>query len=484
MVTQETRSKPKSRKKEVRYEDIVTVSRSFLGFICCYDPSFRVSDFSVKVAIQLERFYRNSQNGLDPNLLLEAPPQHGKSTQVAIYFPAWLLGINPNLKIVIATYSSELASDRCLAIKKIMSSSFYQQVFPRTKLPTARYRVTGKNDAFNFDILNYRGGLKAASVTMPLTGFSMDIGIIDDPYKDMEAARSKAINRKTISWYESVFVTRSSKIGGTVMMLTRWTINDLAGQLSKRSDWEKMKFKAIDSQGRALVPQLFSIRQLLAKKSKLPSFVWEAMYQQNPQIQGGNIVKEEWIQEYFKAPTNFNSVFITGDTAFFAHESCDFSVFTVWGESDNKLYLLDMWRKQVDSPELKKAAIAIYEKWRNLIPNAPCRNFYIENKSSGIGLIQDLKVNSGIPVKKVERHKDKYTRLQEVLTHIECGRLYLPAKAHWTQTVIDELTYFSEDLKHEHDDIVDTVIDALNITYIQKSTTMRDVVRSNKGGSR
>ncbi len=487
MVAQRTRSKSSSKPK-VRYVDIKAASHSsFWGFVLAYDPTFHISDFAYDVSTALEDFYVDSQEGKLPKMLMQAPPQHGKSYMAAVLFPAWLLGINPNLKIVIATYDSELASDRCKAIRKIMSSPFYRYVFPSTKLPvTTRLKIQGKNDAFNFDIVNHRGGLKAVSIGMGLTGFSMDIGIIDDPYKDMEAARSPTINRKTITWYSTVFNTRASKVGGTVLMLTRWTTNDLGSEFENMPDSEckKLKFLALDSKGRALVPALFSRRALLNKKSNMSDVNWSAMYQQSPQAIGGNIIRKAWLQTYSILPQKFKKIFIVGDTAFYAHESCDFSVFTVWGATDHHLYLLDMWRKQVDSPDLEPAAIELYFKWKSGIGNTRCTAFYIENKASGMRLIQDLKRKSGVPIIGIERNdKDKYARLQDVLPQIQAEHLFIPLNADFTPEVVKELTFFTGK-NDEHDDIVDTVIDALNITYIQKSTTMRDVVRSNKGGRR
>lgn len=452
---------------------------SLLAFIHNFDPLFKISDFSYRVAQALEIFYSDTQKrDSNPSVLLEAPPQHGKSTQVAVYFPAWLLGINPELRIIIATYSSELASDRCIAIQKIIASPFYQQIFPHTKLPSLRLRLSGKRDIFSFELTDYKGGLKTASIGMPLTGFSADIGIIDDPYKDMASARSYTINQKTFSWYSTVFNTRLSQFGGTVLMLTRWTLDDLGGEFAKKPDCKCLKFQALDSNGRPLVPALFSRLALLHKKSEMSSTDWSAMYQQSPQIIGGNIVKKSWLQTYITLPTKFSKIFITGDTAIKVHESCDYSVFTVWGESENNLYLLDMWRDRVDSPDLKAAAIKLWDKWGPGIGNTPCSTFYVEDKASGSGLIQDLRRNSRIPIKGVPRSKDKFTRIQEILPQIEIGRLHLPLNASWTQTVVDELIFFTGDGKDQHDDIVDTVIDALNIVYLQKKVTMRDVLYS------
>ncbi len=457
--------------------DVLALCRSsFLRFIAAVDPTFHISDFSFEIAQELQVFYKESQQGKLPNILLEAPPQHGKSTQVAQLFPAWLLGVNPHLKIVVATYTFALALKRNLAIQKILESPPYQKIFPNVKLRTTRSMLDGERSAEGFSILGTDGGMRFVGTGTALTGFSMDIGIIDDPYKDMAAARSKIVNQATIEWYHSVFQTRTSKVGGSVMMLTRWTPNDLAGHLAATGEWKQLKYKAINMYGKALVPALHPLKQLLKIRSTFPSVLWEAMYQQNPIIQGGNLIKEDWLQYYAALPPIFDKIFITGDTAMTAHEASDFSVFSVWGQSENNLYMLDMWRKQVTSPDLKAGALKIWDTWAAGIGNTPCSVFYIENKVSGTGLIQELLRFYSIPVKPVERQRDKYTRLLEVLTYIEAGRLHLPLNAPWTKTVTDEMVAFSEDLKHEHDDIVDTVIDALNVAYVRRRVTSLDVL--------
>ncbi len=113
---------------------------------------------------------------------------------------------------------------------------------------------------------------------------------------------------------------------------------------------------------------------------------------------------------------------------------------------------------------------------RGEINNTPCEAFYVEDKASSLSLVQELKRNyPRIPILGIPHHKNIWFRLQEVLPYIEAGRLHLPLNTSWTQTVIDELTSFTEEGRHKHDDILDTIIDALNIIYVQRMITVKGV---------
>ncbi len=460
------------RKPKLQPNVIAACRRSFLRFCVAMNPEFDVSDFAATVAMNLQSFYLDTRDGLKPKILLQAPPQHGKSYIAAELFPAWLLGINPNLKVVVVSYDGDLALRRNISIQRLIESSPYKELFPDTRLKATRSMLEERN-ALGFTIVARLGSLRAVSIGMSLTGHSMDIGIIDDPVKSLKEARSPTINQNTYDWYKTVFKTRFSKVGGTVMMMTRWSVNDLAGRVMEDEEWEDLRFPAINDQGEALVESRHPLSQLLETKEELPEIFWEALYMQNPFPPGGQIIHEDWLQYYQVLPEEFSKIFITGDTAFTVHESCSYSVFSVWGLSENNLYMLDMWRDQVTSPYLKEEALKIWEKWKNGINGTPCSDFFIEMKSSGIGLVQEFQANYAIPVTGIERGKDKWTRLMEVLTYIKAGRLHLPLNAPWLKYVINEMVQFTEYKKNpeQKDDIVDTVIDALNEAFINANCT-------------
>ncbi len=448
---------------------------SFIYFVSAVAPHFIFSDFSRDLCRNLQKFFVDAQREKMPKLLLEAPPQHGKSFICSVLFPAWIIGVRPNLRVAVATYTFILAKKRNIEIQRILESDMYKAIFPDTTLRQGNKTVDGARDAEGFEIVGKDGSMRFVGVGGSLTGFPVDIGIIDDPYKDMSEARSQTMNNSVIEWYNSVFKTRLSKISGTVMMLTRWATNDLAAWCMKNEKWDEHKYMAIDN-GKALVPQLHPVEQLLEIQASMPPAIWEAMYQQNPVIQGGNIIKEEWLKYYSVLPEKFERVFITGDTAQKVKEHNDFSVFTCFGFDGANVYILDMYRGKVTAPGLRDAALEFWNKWQNGAGGAHCSGFYIEDKASGTGLIQDLQISSPIPILPVQRDRDKYTRLMDILNYIQAGKLYLPANAVYTKIMVDEMLAFSGDMKHEHDDIIDTIIDGLYITYGPGFISMLDVL--------
>lgn len=448
---------------------------SFVHFVAAMKPQFVFSHFSRSVCNDLQRFYVQTQKQEMPNLLLEAPPQHGKSWLCAELFPAWCLGINPNIRLGVSTYTSPLAEKRNIEIQRLIESPRYREIFPNTGLRQGNNIIEGARNSQEFEVIGHDGSLRAVGVGGSLTGFPLDIGVIDDPYKDMGAARSATQNAAVIEWYNSVFRTRMSKRSGVVMMLTRWAKNDLAGWAMENEQWTERKYRAIED-GAALVPFLHPIEQLERIKASLPEAIWQALYQQNPIIQGGNIIKEEWFQYYVTLPERWDRLFLVADTAQKTKEHNDYSVISAFGVAENNLYLLDMWRDKVVAPGLREASKRMWNKWHAGIGERPMSGFYIEDKSSGTGLIQDLAADSAIPIVPLQRTTDKYTRLMDVLNYIQSGRLYLPLNAPWVKDATDEMLAFSGDMKHEHDDIVDTIIDGLFIAFGPGMLSILDVI--------
>ena len=82
----------------------------------------------------------------------------------------------------------------------------------------------------------------------------------------------------------------------------------------------------------------------------------------------------------------------------------------------------------------------------------------IEDKASGTGLIQTLKME-GVPVIPIQRSVDKFTRALDVLPQIEAGLVHLPKDAPWMPAYIGEFSVFPNG---KHDDQVDPTLDAIS----------------------
>lgn len=164
-----------------------------------------------------------------------------------------------------------------------------------------------------------------------------------------------------------------------------------------------------------------------------------------------NIFRREWWQYYREAPPTHGCI-QSWDTAFKKGSENDYSVCTTWGLTKNAYVLLDMWRGQVEFPELKRQVQALYDKHR---PYA----VIVEDAASGQSLIQELQKETVMPVFPVKVDADKITRANAATPIIEAGKVLLPAEAPWLFDFLEEMVAFPAG---EHDDIVDSVVHALN----------------------
>ena len=64
------------------------------------------------------------------------PPRHTKTEFASTYFPAWMMGLNPSLKIIQATHTAELAVGFGRKVKNLIDSEDFRDVFPNVKLAT------------------------------------------------------------------------------------------------------------------------------------------------------------------------------------------------------------------------------------------------------------------------------------------------------------------------------------------------------------
>ena len=254
-------------------------------------------------------------------------------------------------------------------------------------------------------------------------------------------------------------------------MMTRWHLEDLVGYVKAHAGnrVKVLSFKAIDDNGRALVPALHPIDQLEEMRSTMSPQEWAALYQQSPIVEGGNLIKTENFNRYTVAPASFSFSFIVADTAFSDKKKADGSAFLHVGVTDGKIYLLNGYWKRVGFPELRRDMKSFYLAARERCPNLS--GVYVENKASGISLIQQLR-DEGLPVVelyptvknaalKKEQIADKYTRFLEVSAELESGRCYIPESAPWLLDFLTQCEGFTGGNQETKDDYCDALIYAI-----------------------
>ena len=433
-----------------------------------YKTQFEFKDFHHKIIDELEDEVFEEQK----NLVITMPPRYGKSSLVK-YFLAWSVAINPKSNNIYTSYSNELVQKFSGEIRDLVSSPLYRALFG--------IRVSDSSSSKSLWDIEGGGSFRAASLASPITGFGAGVMteeyggaiIIDDVLKSSDA-RSETEKRNCIDYYVNVLKSRrNNKKTPCIVIMQRLAVGDLISYLeeNERADFTFLNFPArID--GKSIWPEKFTDADLAKMEAQDPRF-FATQYMQSPTVDGGNVIKVDRIKRYSEPPDEIVYTKIFADTAFKKTSAADNSVLLTAGYTRNKdVYILDVFAGKLEFPELLAKAREIFAKYRGTRIYQP-RALVIEDKGSGISLIQSLR-REGINVEPVKPtvtaadgkpfSADKYQRLMEVMPRLE-SQLFVPEKAPWLPGYLKELSEFSADFSHAHDDQVDATIYALKETY-------------------
>ena len=400
-------------------------------------------------------------------LVVNLPPRHLKSLLASVAFPAWCLGREPSAQILCVSYAQDLADKLSRDCRHIVGSGWYRQIFPGTRLSPQRAAMP------EFDT-TAQGCRLATSVGGVLTGRGADLIIIDDPLKPEEAL-SQAQRQASNDWYDHTLYSRlNDKLtGAIVLIMHRLHQDDLTAHVLAQEAWEVVRLPALAEadeelcadtalgpqcftrrRGEALQPEREPLAVLEHIRRTIGEYNFAGQYQQAPAPLGGGLVKAVWFPRYGpeELPPRFERIVQSWDTANKASELSDFSVCTSWGVAGKNLYLLDVLRRRMEYPELKRAVREQYERLR---PDV----VLIEDRASGTQLIQELLADGLHAVTRYRPQSDKIMRMHAQTAMIENGFVYLPEAAPWLAPYLAELTTFPNG---KHDDQVDSTAQMLD----------------------
>lgn len=283
-------------------------------------PPFERFALGVYPFLELQPFHRAYYRVLEAfaagrvrRLIVTMPPQHGKSVGATTLLPAYVLGLDPDQRVAIASYSGALASKFNRRVQRIIESREYAAFFPSTTIKQGSKPPSYIRTADEVEIIGCRGGLLSVGREGSLTGNRVDCFILDDLYKDALEANSPLIRANCWEWYTSVVRTRMHNASRELIVFTRWHEEDLIGTLTAREPvaelkewaqldglpadtWLHLNFEALKSSpptgidpripGEALWEQQQG-RALLEAKRRLDPLQFESMYQGHPSSREG-----------------------------------------------------------------------------------------------------------------------------------------------------------------------------------------------------
>jgi len=409
------------------------------------------------------------EQGDKDRICVNIPPRHGKSNLVSIMYPAWFLGRNPGKKVMMVSHTTDLAVDFGRKVRNMIASDEYSAIFPTVKLAVDSKSAGRWNT-------NTGGEYYACGIGSSIAGRGADLLLVDDPHSEQDVINGNFETfSKAYDWFTFGARTRLMPGGRVAIIQTRWHMDDLTGRVTKdmvqneRADqYEVVEFPAIldiddEETGemiqKPLWPEFFDLEALLRTKASMPTFQWNAQYQQEPTAEEAALVKREWWQMWEQGdPPSCEYIIMSLDAAAETHNRADFTALTTWGvflNEENDAYniiLLNSIKKRMEFPELKDLAMEEYAEWE---PDA----FIVEKKSSGTALYQEMR-RMGLPVSEYTPHRgsgDKLARLNSVSDIVASGLVWVPP-TRWAEEVIEEIAGFPF---MSHDDLVDSTVMAL-----------------------
>ena len=289
---------------------------NFTQFSTQVYPFLEIKDFHRAYYRLLDEF----AHGRLRKLIITMPPQHGKSVGATTLLPAYMLGLDPDLRIAIASYSASLASRFNRRVQRILESKEYGDIFPATTIKRGGKPAEYVRTSDEVEIIGHRGELLSVGREGSLTGNRVDCFILDDLYKDAMEANSPVVRENCWEWYTSVVKTRMHNASRELIVFTRWHEEDLIGELTRREPtlhltewcqldnldpdtWVYLNFEAIKSSlpseidprtsGEALWEEQQN-RALLEAKRRLDPLRFECMYQGHPSSRQGLLYGDEF----------------------------------------------------------------------------------------------------------------------------------------------------------------------------------------------
>lgn len=440
----------------------------------------------------IERFLRNE---LTRYLIIEMPPQHGKSQTITETLPSYYLGKNPHGRVIEISYNEELAQNFGRRNKQKLEQ-FGEELFNINL-------ATDSRSATEFAIEGTRGGMISRGIGGSITGRPGDLIIVDDPIKNRQEADSETYRNRIWEEWQNTIKTRLSAHGLVILIMTRWHEDDLVGRL-KVAEPENCTIVTLPCEaeendplgrqvGEALFPEIGKNDEWL--KEFKASYIndphsggqraWNALFQQRPSAQEGEMFKRHWWRywhpkgmsvppvsvrvggsfihvESVELPSSFDEQLQSWDCTFKDSDGSDYVVGQIWARKRVDKYLLDQAKDRMDIIRTMDEIMQMTNRY----PKARLK--LVEDKANGPAVIQMLKRKiSGLVA--VNPEGSKIARASAVAPEMESGNVFLPHPqiATWVNDYINTFAAFP---KVANDDEVDATSQALNRMMYNTST--------------
>lgn len=415
--------------------------------------------FSSYLASEVQRFIEADTGNAYDILVIESPPQHGKSMTLTEALASWCLGKFPDWRIILASYNDETA-ERFARRNKEKVRAHGEALFG--------IKIGRIDRSTEFELEGRAGRLISRGIKAGITGNPANLIIVDDPIKNRQEADSPTTRQQIWGEWLNSLKTRLYAGAKVVVIMTPWHEDDMAARLLATEKNIRLVRLPVEAElddplgrkeGEPLCPEigkdkawLEQFKDAYMNDPEGGPRAWSALYMCNPRVEGGNLVKREWWKYYDPDEVQaFGTEIISVDASFKGGEDNDFVAIEVWAKLGNDYYCRYVMNRHLDFPQTLEAILAI----KSMYPRA--RAVLVEDKANGSAIISVLQKSMFCIA--VNPKGGKVSRVNAVSAAIESGHVYLPKGAPWVAGFVDQFTAFPAG---RNDDMVDSATQALS----------------------
>jgi predicted phage terminase large subunit-like protein len=375
-------------------------------------------------------------------LIINLPPGHLKTWLASVCLPAWMLAHDPWRKIIVVTHAEHLSKTIARNIRSILQSGWFKEIFPpRIKKGHAEVMDFGTTAGGGVFVTSFRGGF---------TGRRADVIVVDDPH---DIGHTHEEIESTIEAFDTALLSRlNDRQNGRVLVVAhRVHERDLSAHLlQKKGKWRHVLLPLVATRdqtyktstadwlrrkGEVLRPDAFDAEVIdeLRENSFNPGF--DMLYQQDANFQALPAIEADHFGN-FSGPAPIGPILLSVDPGVTNRRTSAFSVIQAWCLADNRYYLLDQFREQIDFVDLRDELRHFRRVYRPIA-------ILVERAANGHALISELTRKFAKLLVPIEPNgRSKSARLRVHADTIVAKRIWLPTQATWREGFVKEFIEF------------------------------------------
>lgn len=426
---------------------------------------------------------QSNDNLLDaagPNTAILSPRGSAKSTSLCLLL-AWLIGrhalAGKLLRILYVSYNVDVARNKSAAIKTLVCTQEYQEVFPMVRLSKTRTSDELWSIDWDHAAIDVRGEdaftVACAGLKGTITSKRSNLVVVDDAIKSAASIANPDIRREMEVNWTNVIVPTMLPGARAVALGTRFHFDDLfATVFTEQRGWNVITQSALlydeDGTPKSYWPEWHSVKWLMEQQAE-DRIAFAYQYQNTPvRTTELGVSPELFIKG--EVPETYDLMGVGIDLSAGLTERNDYTVFTLAGRLDDKVYVIDYRRmRSMGNLEKIEALLELLVEW-NLVgldqggsysqtmspvtiwPEAVAYQRSFEGDFKRIAFDQYGLFNLRItPVKGFRG--DKLSRLRGMMGMLEAGRIVFNRYRNF-QVYVDEFTNWGHS---PHDDCADSL---------------------------